>query len=154
MKDEDVFTSSSTGKLKREEAWDGSSPFGLRSPSATPTPSRFRNVVESENSAREKDKPGYDITDEVMDVLKDEHINENARASLRQLLSTHAMKVSGIAKGREITRVALKSKDVKIAELQQKIAALEAERELDKIIIRHLKSGMAESILKRDRGQG
>ena len=58
-------------------------------------------------------------------------------------------------KGRDITRVALKAKDAKIAELQQKITALEKEREMDKSIIRHFKSDMAESIASRQRrGRG
>jgi hypothetical protein len=154
MRGQDVFTSSSSGRVKAEEAWDGSSSFGLRSPFATPTPSRFRDIAESEDPASEKDKPGYDITDEVMDVLKGQHIDEDTSASLRHLLAIHAMKVSGIAKGRDITRVALKSKDAKIAELQQKITALETEREMDKTIIRHFKSDMAESISRRGRGRG
>jgi hypothetical protein len=49
--------------------------------------------------------------------------------------------------------VALKAKDAKIAELQQKIAAMESERELDKRIIRHYKSDMAQNVERR-RGRG
>ncbi|KAG0648095.1 DNA topoisomerase III alpha [Hyphodiscus hymeniophilus] len=152
-KDEDVFTSS-TGRLKGH-MWDGNERFGLRSPSATPTPSRFRHASESEDVAEEKPKNFYDITQEVMDLLKDQHIDEDTSASLRQLLGKHALQVSGIAKGRDITRVALKTKDAKIAELQQKITTLTTEREMDRTVIRHFKSDMAESIASRGgRGRG
>ena len=90
-----------------------------------------------------------------MDLLKDQHIDDETRSILKELLSKHAMKISGIAKGRDITRIALKAKDAKIAELQQKITALETEREMDKTIIRHFKSDMAQSISsKYGRGRG
>jgi hypothetical protein len=153
IKDEDVFTSS-TGRLKGS-MWDGNEPFGLRSPSATPTPSRFRDVSEVEDPADRRSKDGYDITDEVMGLLRNQQIDENISANLREMLGKHAMKISGIAKGRDITRVALKAKDAKIAELRQKITALEAEREMDKTVIRHFKTDMAQSIAsKRGRGRG
>jgi hypothetical protein len=154
IKDENLFTSSSTGRLKGH-MWDGNEPFGLRSPSATPTPSRFRDAVEGLELSAEKTKQGYDITEEVMGLLKDQHIDDETWSILKELLSKYAMKTSGIAKGRDITRIALKAKDAKIAELQQKITALETEREMDKTIIRHFKSDMAQSIIsKRGRGRG
>ena len=90
-----------------------------------------------------------------MDLLKDQHIDDNTSSSLQELLSKHAMRISGIVKGRDITRVALKAKDAKIAELQQKIIAIETEREMDKTIIRHFKSDISQSIAsKRERGRG
>ena len=153
FKEEDIFTSPSTGRLK-EPMWDGKERFGLRSPSATPTPSRFRGGTEVEDLPREKIINGYDISKEVMELLRDQHIDDDKSSSLRELLSKHALKMSGIAKGRDITRVALKTKDTKIAELQQKVTALETEREMDKIIIRHFKADMANSISKRGRGRG
>ena len=154
--DEDVFTTSSTGRLKGS-MWDGNERVGLRSPSATPTPSRFRDASEAEDLTDEKSKNESDITEEVMELLRDQQIDEDTNASLRELLGKHVLRISGIAKGRDITRVALKAKDVKIAELQQKISALEGEREMDRTVIRHFKSDMAESIVSRhgkSRGRG
>ncbi|RDL38595.1 Uncharacterized protein BP5553_02935 [Venustampulla echinocandica] len=127
--------------------------FGLRSPSATPTPSRFRDTTLPASSHGEAPQPSYDITDEVMDLLKDQQIDKETATSLRQLLDRHALKVSGIARGRDITRVALKAKDAKITDLQQKVAALESEREMDKTIIKHLKGDIAQSVADR-RGKG
>ena len=155
IKDEDVFASSSAGL--KGSMWGGIEPFGLRSPSVTPTPSRFRDATDNEDLRRNKHKNTYDITDEVMELLRDQNIDEDTSASLRQLLGKQTMKISGIAKGRDITRVTLKAKDAKIADLQQKITALETEREMDKTIIRHFKSDMANSIASkwgRGRGRG
>ena len=154
IKDEDVFTSPSTGRLTGH-MWDGNEHLGLRSPSVTPTPSRTRDAIEGSEGPGEKAKQGYDITEDVMDLLKGQHIDDETGSSLNEMLTKHALRISGIAKGRDITRVSLKAKDAKIAELQQKITALETEREMDKTIIRHFKSDMAQSISsKRGRGRG
>ena len=147
IKDEDVFMSSNV-RLKGY-MWDGNERFGLRSPSASPTPSRFRDASVAGDVGEEKLRSIYDITDQVMDLLKGQHIEEDVIASLCELLGKNTLKISGIIKGRDITRIALKAKDVKIAELQQKITALEAGREMDRTIIRHFKSDMAESITSR-----
>ncbi|KUJ11244.1 uncharacterized protein LY89DRAFT_595255 [Mollisia scopiformis] len=149
-KDEDVFNTPSS-RLKGG-MWDGHERLGLRSPSATPTPSRFQDPSTDDNSPS-KTTQNCDISEEVLELLKSQHIDEEASSNLRTLLSKHALKISGIVKGRDITRMALKTKDAKIAELQQKITALEAEREMDKTVIRHFKADMAHSVEKR-RGRG
>ena len=150
---DDVFGTPSTTRLKGG-MWDENEHFGLRSPSKTPITSRFRDSTEPAENCSENRSQSYDITDEVMELLKDQHIDEHTSYNLRQLLNKHALKISGIAKGRDITRIALKSKDAKIAELQQRITMLETEREMDKTVIRHFKSDIANSISMRGRGRG
>ncbi|KAJ5042144.1 uncharacterized protein L3040_004701 [Drepanopeziza brunnea f. sp. 'multigermtubi'] len=152
--DEDIFTTP-TSRLK-EGKWEGNERFGLRSPSGTPTPTRFREgtaFTETQGDSQGvRPPPSYDISDEMLELLKDSYIDGDTMARLKALLSKHAMRVSGIAKGRDITRVALKAKDSKIAELQQKISSLEAQREMDRTVIRHLKSDMSEGV-ERSRGE-
>jgi hypothetical protein len=127
--------------------------FGPRDTAQTPTPNRFHDAEST--GAQEESTISYDTTEEVMELLKDEHIDEETSSKLRELLNKQALRVSGIAKGRDITRVALKAKDSKIAELQQKITALNAEREMDKTIIEHFKRDVAQSIAsRRGRGRG
>ncbi|PMD41828.1 hypothetical protein L207DRAFT_528427 [Hyaloscypha variabilis F] len=146
--DDDVFGIPST------TIQTGNNRFGFRSPSVTPSHfSLQREGTEATDDRGERTQQSYDITDEVMDLLRDQHIDEGITSNLKELLNKHALKISGISKGRDITRVALKAKDAKIAELQQRIAALEAERDLDKRIIRHYKSDMAQSVERR-RGRG
>jgi hypothetical protein len=132
--DDDVFGTPSTLPTPTNTS------FEIRSPSNTPTPSRFRDAAEPANTRPEATKLNFDISEEVMDLLKDQRLDEPTSSNLKELLNKHALRISGIAKGRDITRIALKAKDVKIAELQQKISALEAEREMDKTVIRHFKS--------------
>jgi hypothetical protein len=148
LNNNDVFGTPST-TMK-----DASDRFGFHSPSATLSNfSLQREDTEASEDRGEKAHHSYEITDEVLDLLRDQHIDEETTTSLKELLNKHALKISGISKGRDITRVALKAKDAKITELQQKIAAMESERELDKRIIRHYKSDMAQSVERR-RGRG
>jgi hypothetical protein len=147
LNNDDVFRTPSTTKLGANDR------FGFRSPSATPSHfSILRGGTEISEDPGERAHQSYDITAEVMDLLRDQHIDEEATTSLKELLNKHALKISGISKGRDITRVALKAKDARIAELQHRIAALESERDLDRRIIRHYKSDMAQNVERR-RGQ-
>ena len=127
--------------------------FVPRKSAQTPTPNRFHNAETAE--AHDDSAQSYDTTEEVMSILKDQQIDDETTSKLRGLLNKHALRVSGIVKGRDITRVALKAKDAKIAELQQKVMTLETEREMDKTIIGHFKKDMAQSMAsKRGHGRG
>lgn len=133
-REDDVFGSPSTTRLKGG-MWDGNEPIGIGSPSTTPAPGRFRDASAAGDS-QGSGINGYDITEEVVELLQGQLIDAETMSTLRTLLNKHALKISGIAKGRDITRLALKSKDAKIAELQQKVNALETEREMDKSLIK------------------
>jgi len=119
----------------------------------TPTPNRFRDATESHSNRGESTHEGFDITEEVMELLRDQHLDADTTLSLREILNKYALKAQGIAKGRDVTRLSLKSKAAKIAELQQRITALETEHEMDKVAIKHFKNDMAQSIATEcDRG--
>ncbi|EPE36401.1 hypothetical protein GLAREA_05739 [Glarea lozoyensis ATCC 20868] len=127
--------------------WDGNEPFGSKN--TTPTRNRFRDPTDPES------QENYDITAEVMDILQDQKMDEETNSNLRQLLSKHALKIAGVVRNRDISRAALKTKDLKIAELQQRITALEREREMDKTVIKHFKNDMSQSVASRKgRGRG
>ncbi|KAI9819542.1 MAG: hypothetical protein M1827_006992 [Pycnora praestabilis] len=122
--------SSNAGLLDTPSGTDG---MGMLSPTSTPTPSRFKDAAQG---------IGEDLVMEVFDALRemDAVLNDKAKSSLKQILKKQTLKAQGIAKGRDISRLAIKSKDLKIAELQTRIASLEAERETDKAVIRHLRN--------------
>ena len=63
---------------------------------------------------------------------------------IKAICNRQMLKMQGIAKGRDISRQVIKTKEAKIAELQGKIAGLEAERETNRAVIRHLRRDMAE----------
>lgn len=79
------------------------------------------------------------LTAEALDTLSSVTIPADVLDKLRNVLSKHDLKAQGVLKGRDISRLALKAKEAKIAELHAKIASLEAEREVDKTIIRGLR---------------
>lgn len=158
----DVFTTPSTKrKANLFESDGGNEPLGLQTPSKTPA-SRFNrsfdtitsNASDSNDHRELSISSKYDITDDVLDLLKDQVIDDQVISNLRSLLDKHALRVSGIARGRDITRLALQNKDAKIAELQEKINTLEHEKEIDKTVIRHFKNDMASSINNRGGGRG
>jgi hypothetical protein len=99
----------------------------------TPTPTRYRDVMGD---------MGNDSTlvDDVLQLLRSKRINvSDAEDSLKQVLNRHALRTQGIVKGREIARLGLKAKDAKLAELQLRVATLEAELETERATIEHLK---------------
>jgi len=154
IKSDDVFATPSSTSLKGG-MWDGNERSGLLSPSITPTPARFCDVNQPLETAESiSNLKGYDITKEVMELLKEQSLDEEITTKVRQILNKHALKTQGIVRGRDITRMALKTKEGKIAELEQCILELQNERELDKVIIKHFKSDMAQSLNKRGRGKG
>lgn len=150
----DVFATPSTTRLKGGMR-DGNEKSGLMSPSVTPTPNRFRELNHlpfTENVT--SDPKDYDITQEVMEILHNQSLDEDISVKVRQAVNRYALKTQGIVRGRDMTRMALKARDSKIAELEQRIATLENEREVDKLVIKHFKTDMAHSLSNRGRSRG
>lgn len=85
------------------------------------------------------------LTTEVLNTLSGVHVPPDTLLTLRSILSKHDLRAQGVVKGRDISRLALKAKDAKIAELQARIASLEAhwevERELGKMKRRNAGGG-------------
>lgn len=79
------------------------------------------------------------LTNEVLAHLSSIPIPQDKLSTLRTIVSRHDLKAQGVAKGRDISRLALKAKEAKIVELQSKIVRLEAEREVDRGVIQKLK---------------
>ncbi|KAI4748230.1 hypothetical protein E4T50_01442 [Aureobasidium sp. EXF-12298] len=77
---------------------------GALTPQVTPSPLRFRDPVT---------------------------LPANLTSKLREVLTRHELRIQGVVKGREITRLALKAREAKVVELQATIASLEAERNVD-----------------------
>ncbi|KAM0158460.1 hypothetical protein ACHAPG_004139 [Botrytis cinerea] len=149
-RDEDIFgTPSASRKRINGGMWDGNERSVLFSPAETPSPMRFKDAtmgpppkfMASPSKSGTGDSPqNYDMTEDIVNLLKDQNIDDDVSAQLCQMLARHALKISGIVKGRDITRVALKTKDAKIAELQQKIAHLEHQHNMDESVIKRLRA--------------
>ncbi|KIX93114.1 uncharacterized protein Z520_11171 [Fonsecaea multimorphosa CBS 102226] len=133
---DDVFTTPSTTHPSKSS--------GLLSPSSTPANRATQHVLpETEPST---------LASEALDILRGSRIDPEVEKELVDLLNRHDLRTQGIIKGRDITRLAVQAKEKKIAELQARIAALEAEKETNKRVISHLKHDMAASP-KRGKGR-
>merc|ERR1712070_405595 len=99
----------------------------------TPTSARHHNaLVNPADSAST-------LTAEALSALSAVRLPPDVLSNLRSILSKHDLKTQGVTRGRDISRLALKSKEAKIAELQKKIESLEADMELDRGVIRQLR---------------
>lgn len=103
-------------------------------PPESPSPlSRYKDALASPADSASS------LTSEVLANLSGVLVPAEKMATLRTILSRHDLKAYGVAKGRDISRLALKAKEAKIVELQHKIARLDAEREVDRGIIQKLR---------------
>lgn len=112
----------------------GGGTAGLRTPQTTPTPSRFKDALSGEAAA-------LDLSTDVVNVLQQHNVRlgDEARAPLLDLLHKNSLRVQGIIKGRDVSRLQIKAKDAKIAEQQLRITTLEAELEAERALVQHLK---------------
>ncbi|KAL2814958.1 hypothetical protein BJX63DRAFT_420566 [Aspergillus granulosus] len=100
-------------------------------PFITPTPRRHRNAVEASPLAS-----STDLAAEVGKILAGHGVlvPRAAQEKLKELLARHEMKTKGVIRGRDVSRVALRKKDEQIARLNERIARLEAQRELNRSV--------------------
>lgn len=96
-------------------------------------PNRYRDALANPADSSSS------LTNEALATLARTSIPPSVLGNLRGILSKHDLKTQGIVKGRGISRLALKAKEAKIVELQARIASLEAEKEVDRIVIRGLR---------------
>ncbi|KAL2854882.1 hypothetical protein BJY01DRAFT_231824 [Aspergillus pseudoustus] len=93
----------------------------------TPTLGRYRNAVEESPLL-----PSIDLAAETERIL-DVHgviLPRAAQDELNGFFARYEMKTKGITRGRDVSRVALRKKDEQIAQLNERIARLEARKEL------------------------
>jgi hypothetical protein len=120
---------------------------GLLSPKKTPARGKSQGVLASTitNSS---------LSTDALRILDGSRISADVEHKLVELLNKHDLRAQGIAKGRDITRLALSSKDKKINELEARIAGLEAERETSKAVIAHMKRDIVQTSPGRSRKRG
>lgn len=102
----------------------------LTSPSP---PTRYKDALHNPADASST------LTSAVLAALKPATIAPDVLSAVRSVVSRHDLKTQGITKGRDVSRLAIKAKDAKISELQARIASLEADREVDRGVIRQLR---------------
>lgn len=131
---DDVFTTPSTSKKHIST--------GLLTPSHTPATGNSQAQTQSQH---QQDLGPASLAAQALTILKAANVPSKIENELVDLLSNYELRTQGIAKGRDISRVAIQTKDRRITELQARIQGLEAERETTRTVISHLKHDMASS---------
>ncbi|KAG8666090.1 hypothetical protein FPOAC2_11185 [Fusarium poae] len=123
------------------------------------TPSRYTdtmssatvsaNTTPSKTPSRQQGHPpssppetDYDVTDEVMGLLRGQKVDPKILSSVQNILATAARRTKGIMLGRDTARASLKAKDENIATLQERIAASENRERVHRKQMTDIKAGL------------
>jgi hypothetical protein len=96
----------------------------------TPTPMRTSDVPASSPSG--KSLQDHDLAGEIMGLLEDQRVESSVRIAVRNAVDRYTLQVAGVLRGRDMTRSVLKSKDARVAELQDKVTQLETQMAADR----------------------
>jgi hypothetical protein len=116
----------------------GSVPPSSMEISTTPTPRRYTDVLSRHSSSEIST-----LAAETLALLdqNDVVLPTKTKDELIGLLNRHDLRMQGIVRGREISRLALKKKDEQIRELNERIEGMEVEREMERAVFAGLKAG-------------
>ncbi|GME40332.1 putative px domain-containing protein [Neofusicoccum parvum] len=119
---------------------NGAGPASKAADAATPTPARFGTTATTPSTTGGGDDIGDTIVPEVLHLLQERgvQLDNEAGDALQKVLKAHSLRMQGLARGRDISRLAVRERNAKIAELQARITALEAELETQKAVIGNL----------------
>ncbi|KAM0546673.1 hypothetical protein ACHAPJ_010710 [Fusarium lateritium] len=109
--------------------------------SANTTPSKTPSVPQDILSSSPPEA-SFDVTDEVMDLLRGQKVDPKVLSSVQNALATAARRTKGIVMGRDSARASLKTKDEKIATLQERITALENRERMHRNQMTNIKAGL------------
>ncbi|KAI4158276.1 MAG: hypothetical protein LQ342_007611 [Letrouitia transgressa] len=128
---DDVFTTPATGP--RGTARFDTVP-GLLSPAQTPTPKRYKDAVLTGQDS--------ELATEIIGMFQSHGVPlaPEVKSELKSICDRHSLATQGIIKGRDVSRAMVSTKNEKIAELQEVITGLQADRETNRAVIRHLRS--------------
>jgi hypothetical protein len=134
---DDVFTTPATSNKSRNP--------GLASPS--PTPAHGRSHIGQLQGAMGEPSS---LAQEALSILRKSPaaLLPSVKEELLDLLNRHDLRTQGIAKGRELSRLAVTAREKRITELENRITGLENEKETQRQVISHLKQDMVASPTK------
>jgi hypothetical protein len=115
----------------RTEAFPSSAELCL-----TPTPSKYSDVLSADSRFDTSE-----LSKSLLELLERHEVvlPNKARDEVVSLLNRQDLKTQGIIRGRDLTRLALKKKDSEISNLRERVANLEALRQLDRTLIDGMK---------------
>ncbi|EER28732.1 hypothetical protein CPC735_039960 [Coccidioides posadasii C735 delta SOWgp] len=102
-------------------------------PPPTPTPAHFAStpLMRGYPLRSQHQQQQCKLISDTLGLLESHHISlpEKARNDLVNLLDTYDLRTLSITKGRDVSRMAIRTRDARIKELRGRIECLEAERE-------------------------
>jgi hypothetical protein len=113
----------------------------------TPTPTKYHDVLSSTSVPHKSE-----LAREASAILEkhDVVLSSKALDELVELLNRHDLKLQGVNRGREITRLAVKKKEEELSKkddeiryLHERITNLQAQRELDQRLLDSMSSGLS-----------
>jgi hypothetical protein len=151
--DEDIFTTPMTGLGGRDFfSTAGAGASGLLSPAETPAAPRFRNAISNNITSAESQLPRHQedrdtaLAKEILSTLRDLNLllTSDSVAAVQQICHRWEMKMRGVVKGRDVTREALRKKERELVEAKRRIEGMEAEREVQRCVVRALREEVEE----------
>ncbi|KAH6898294.1 hypothetical protein B0T10DRAFT_601281 [Thelonectria olida] len=88
------------------------------------------------------DEATYDVTDEVMALLRTQAIDPKVLNAVQTILVTAARRATGFALGRESAKAAVKARDETVAKLQERIVALENREKMHRSQVTNIKANL------------
>lgn len=132
-----LFPTSEAKRSKTVSFEEPESSDALTTPSKTPSSHSSIDLASPSSSPPDVT---HDVTEQVMALLKDQKIDPAVLRSVQNVLTTSARQTKGLSMGRDAARAALKDKDKKISQLQEKIRDLENTAAYNRKAITNMKS--------------
>ena len=126
----------SEAKRRKQVSFDDTASSATLSAPTTPNISRPQPPTSSPPDT------SYDVTDEIMTLLRGQELDSEVLTAVKSVLATSARRTKGIALGRESARANLKAKDEKIIKLQERIAALENREKVHQSQMTNIKASL------------
>ncbi|KAK5990382.1 hypothetical protein PT974_08650 [Cladobotryum mycophilum] len=127
---------------KRQKTVSFEEPVPLPSPAKAPSPNASAHVVASTPPSSSPETSDDDITDQVMNLLHGQRIEESVLRSVHQLLVTSSRKTKGLIMSRDSARAALNEKNAIIVRLQEDIVAHENQERYRNSQITNIKANL------------
>ncbi|WYZ34759.1 hypothetical protein EsH8_I_001035 [Colletotrichum jinshuiense] len=129
-------------KRRRTDEAPGSANVSFSTAPPSPATIRPSSPPPASTPSREEEQQQLDPTEEVMALLEGQKVDYATKQTVRGILERFAMKAKGLAKGRDSVRAALKTKDERIAELQERVTSLESRNRVQREEIADFKASI------------
>ncbi|KAJ6446255.1 Zinc finger, GRF-type [Purpureocillium lavendulum] len=113
---------------------------GIPTPAKTPSTTRTSLQQSSSPPSSSPGDPAHDPAEQIMTLLCASNTDPTTLRSVQDLLETSARRTKGILLGRDSARAALKQRDDRIAQLQERVRALENKQQFQNRQLTNIKA--------------